>query len=81
VVFVPATPKSKLKQLYEKVISDSKIPMKVVEKSGPTIKDKLQKSDPLQKERKCANKEDCFVCMSGGKSCRKGGIIYEIECD
>ena len=81
VVFVPATPKSKLKQLYEKVISESKIPVKVVEKSGPTIKNKLQKSDPLQKTRKCMNKEECFVCKSGGKSCRKEGIVYQIECD
>ena len=81
VVFVPATPNSKLKKLYEEAITKSKIPIKVVEKSGPTLKNKVQKSDPLREGNKCMNAEECFVCKSGGKACRKEGITYEIECD
>ena len=63
------------------MITESKIPIKVVEKSGTTTKDKLQKSDPLRKENKCVDEKECFVCTSGGKDCRKDGITYAIECD
>ena len=39
---------------------------------------KLQKSYPFEKE-KCRN--DCFVCLSGGKgNCLKENVNYEIEC-
>ena len=38
VMFIPATPSSGLKKQYEAIIKDSKIPIKVVERSGTTIK-------------------------------------------
>ena len=81
VIFIPATPKSKLKKLYEDAIRKSELPISVVERSGITLKNKLQKSDPLGKAKKCHNKEECMICMNGGKSCRKEGITYEIECE
>ena len=81
VIFVPTTPGSKLKKLYEDTIKENKVAIKVVERSGTTIKRKIQKSDPLGKGKKCKNNEDCLICMNGGKACRKDGITYEIECE
>ena len=80
VVFVPATPKSELKRRYQKIIGKSKVPIKVVERTGTTIKQKLQKSDPLS-SKQCTDKDNCMVCSTGGKNCRKEGVNYEITCD
>ena len=53
--------------------------MKVIERAGKNIGQKLQKSYPFKKE-KCTVK-DCFVCISDGKgNCRKENVNYEIEC-
>ena len=79
-MFVPATPKSELKRKYQDIVSKSKIPIKVVEKTGTTVKQHLQKSDPLG-SRQCADKDHCMVCLSGGSNCRREGINYEITCD
>ena len=65
---------------YEDIIKKSKIPIKVVEKSGTTIKQTLQKSNPF-KEKHCKDKDNCFVCRTGGTNCRKEGINYKITCD
>ena len=80
VVFIPATPKSVLKRKYEEIVKKSGIPMKVVEKSGTTIKKKLQTSNPF-KDKHCRDKENCFVCRTGGSNCRREGINYSITCD
>ena len=81
VIFVPTTQGSKLKKLYENTIKENKVDIKVVERSGTTLKNKIQKSDPLGKGKKCKNSEECLICMNGGKTCRKEGITYEIQCE
>ena len=80
VMFIPATPNSRLKKQYEAIIKESKIPIRVVERSGTTVKQKLQRSNPLSTGQ-CADKENCMVCRTGGKNCRKEGVNYSITCD
>ena len=81
VVFIPVTPRSELKKQYQKVIKDSKVNMKVIEKRGHTLKNMLQKSRPTLK-RKCKEEDGCLVCESGGKGdCRRENVTYEISCN
>ena len=79
VIFVQPTRGSVLKKKYEEVIGKSKCEVRVVERAGRNISQKLQKSYPFNKD-KC-NSQECFVCVSEGKgNCRKENINYEIEC-
>ena len=81
VVFIPTTPQSKLKLQYEKIIKESKIKMKVIERRGQTLKNILQKSEPLS-DYKCERKEECMVCKNGGKGdCRRENVTYKISCN
>ena len=81
VVFVPATPGSELKRRYEKCIKESGVGIKVVEKSGRTIKSLVQRTDPFQKKQ-CEDSRNCMICReedSKGR-CRQTGIVYEMNC-
>ena len=82
VIFVPATPHSKLQKEYKKIIDKHQMKIKVIEKAGTQLKNILQKSDPF-KENKC-NDPECFPCKSNDKNkptnCRKDGIVYNIIC-
>ena len=82
VVFVPATPGSKLKKDYEEEIKKTRIKMKVVERAGPSLKSKLQRSDPFV-NRGC-RAEVCMVCREGDRGkkgvCRRENVTYEIKC-
>ena len=79
VIFVPATPNSALKKSLEKDVKDSGIKIKIVEKSGESIKRMLQRSDPFKV--KTCNKDDCIVCQTGGKGpCRTTNATYKIKC-
>ena len=83
IIFVPATPKSKLQKEYKKIINKHKLGIKVVEKSGTQIKHIIQKSDPF-KNNKYPDKE-CFTCMTNNNNkqtnCRKEGVTYKITCN
>ena len=65
VIFVPATPGSELKSIYEKEIDEAGMKIKVTEQSGIPLKRYLQRSNPF-KSKKC-ERDDCLVCTSGGK--------------
>ena len=80
VLFIPATPNSKLQKLCNKVIKKHNIDIKVIEKSGRQVKNILQTSDPF-KTNKCPD-ENCFTCKNSSKptNCRKEGIVYNISC-
>ena len=79
VLFVPSTPGGKLKSMYQSEISKSGIRIKVVEKTGMTLKEQLQVSNPF-KPAQCGRR-DCFVCTSGGKgNCNTEGVTYQINC-
>ena len=78
VLFVPATPESKLKNMYQREVAKSGFRVKVVEKVSTSLKSRLQKSNPF-KPRRC-ERRDCFVCTTGTGNCGHEGITYEIDC-
>ncbi|KAL9976409.1 hypothetical protein ACROYT_G013708 [Oculina patagonica] len=79
VIFVPATPGSRLQKEYQREIRDQGYRIKVVEKTGTTLKAVLQKSDPFKRQR--CGREDCLVCKQAGKGpCNAHGVTYDIEC-
>ena len=78
-IFVPATPRSKLKKQVQAKIREQDFKIKVIEKTGVTLKQLLQKSDPF-KERRCS-RNDCMICTTGGRGpCQTPGVNYEIKC-
>ena len=80
VLFIPCTPNSQLKHLYQDVIKKSSLKIDVVEKAGRNLKSLLQKSDPFA-ETKC-KRDNCFVCSTGGKGpCSTEGVTYDLECE
>ena len=79
VLFIPTTPNGKLKRMYEDVIRKSGIRMKVVERTGRTLKSQLQTSNPFR-EPSCG-REDCFVCSTYGQgNCNTESVTYRIDC-
>ena len=81
VLFIPATPDSKLSGLMKcRIREESSIKIKVVEKSGKKIKQILQKNDPLA-DLICY-KPECAVCSTSKKGgCRSSGVTYKVICD
>ena len=79
VIFVPATPGSRLKNRYMDEIKAAGFKIKVIEQSGVILKRMLQRSDPFR-EKECTN-IDCLVCTTGKKGpCRSNGVTYELVC-
>ena len=79
VLFVPTTPDGELRKMYEREIRRSGIRMKVVEKTGRTLKSQLQTSNPFR-ETNCGRR-DCFVCTTFGQgNCNTESITYRIDC-
>ena len=62
---MPATPGSHLQKEYQREIRNQCYKIKVVEKTGSTLKEMLQKSDPFKRQR--CGREDCLVCKQVGK--------------
>ena len=79
VIFVPSTPNGELKRMYHHAIRDSGLRIKVVERTGRTLKSELQRSNPFR-EGNC-RRADCFICTSGGKgNCETESITYVVDC-
>ena len=79
VLFVPSTKDGKLKQMYQHCIRKSGFRMKVVERSGRTLKSQLQTSDPFRAGG--CGRGDCFVCTTTGKgNCMTESVTYRLEC-
>ena len=55
--------------------------MKVVKKSGMSVKRMVQKSDLFQIQY-CSDRENCMVCRVEGSrgQCRQSGVMHKIEC-
>ena len=80
VLFVPATPDSRLVDIYRREIERSRYKIRLVERKGMSLKGRLQKSNPFGK-KSCA-REDCLICTSDGRgSCNQNGIVYSIKCE
>ena len=79
VIFVPATPASQLQKKYQSEIRNQGYKIKVVEKTGTTLKKVLQKSNPFKQQR--CGRENCLVCKQAGRGvCNAHGVTYEIQC-
>ena len=79
VLFIPSTPEGKLKRMYEEIIRRSGIRIKVIEKTGRTLKSQLQTSDPFR-DPDCG-RADCLVCTTFGQgNCNTESITYRIDC-
>ena len=79
VIFVPATPRSELKRRYEEEIKKTRYSIKVVEQSGLTLKNHLQRSNPFANKR--CRREECMVCCTDGRGkCNATGVTYELVC-
>jgi len=81
VIFVPATPGSKLQKRFKRVIQEAKIKIATVEVPGASMKKRLQRSDPFR-EVKCKKARNCMVCggEGGGGGCRNESVTYEVSC-
>ena len=80
-IFVPATLESSLKRSLDDDVKKSGLRIRIVEKSGLSVKRVLvlQRSDPFRK-RTCEG-ECCFVCRTGVRGpCDSFGVTYEIKC-
>ena len=62
---MPATPEPSLKRSLDEDVKKSGLRIRIVEKSGMSVKRVLQRSDPFKK-RTC-ERECCFVCRTGGR--------------
>ena len=81
VLFVPSTPNGKLKRMYQTEISKSGLRIKVVEKTGRTLKSQLQASNPFRQQEGCG-RPSCFICSTTKKgNCNTESITYKIECE
>ena len=79
VIFIPSTPKGELKRLYHHAIRSSGLRIKVVERTGRTLKSELQRSNPFKRDN--CGRADCFVCTSGGKgNCETESVTYVVCC-
>ena len=80
VIFIKATPESKLRKQYEAEIKKTTLKIKVVEQSGTPLKRILQTSNPFRKDT-CGD-DTCLVCKSSGKSnCRRVDVKYNVTCE
>ena len=85
VLFVPATPglvlANSIRRIEEQNHQGRRTRIRIVEKSGRTIKDSLAKISSW--ESVICDADDCFLCTTNPnnkKSCRKPGMGYTITC-
>ena len=78
-LFIDSTPNSTLKREVEKVWKETGLKVKVIEKSGNTIKQQLCKSDPFPKIG--CGESDCRICPDDKVNCKAREIVYCIECE
>ena len=79
VLFVEATPTSELKRETERLVRKHKLKILVVERTGSTTRDLLQKSDPFRHYG--CGRANCVTCADDSKfDCRSRGIVYQFKC-
>ena len=63
----------------QKIFNNIGLNIKVIEKSGKTLKQELVRSNPFEKVR-C--NQECEICKNHPKiNCRARDVIYEIKCE
>ena len=79
VMFVQATPGELLKKEVSKVIRESGLNIRGVEKAGRSLKRLLQRSD-VSSSTVCLD-DQCPICLTSGKGkCEMEGVVYRIWC-
>ena len=79
VFYVDATPLGSLATECQRILNRCEVPIKVMEKSGDSIKRLLTKSNPF-KTGKCDD-PTCPVCTRDcGINCRSSDVVYENYC-
>ena len=79
VFFVDATPKMKLAKECQSIFKSTGLKIKVVEKSGKSLKQYLVKSNPFER-RKCM--EACDICNTHPYiNCKSRDTVYIITCE
>ena len=77
--FVDATPREKLARECQSLFKKCGLPIKVIKKSGKSIKQHLMKLDPF-KEEKCSD-NDCPICTMDTKiNCKTRDTVYKHDC-
>ena len=73
-IFVPATPGGALRRRMQKKIDETDMRIKVIEKTGNTLKRNLHKTSIAEKNE-CEDGK-CLVCATGKRKgmCRKEGV-------
>ena len=79
IIFVQPTVGGEMKRKVENIAKRLKLNFKVVEKSGQSVKDILQRSDPFG--RKLCGRNGCSLCGRAiDVDCREAGVVYDIKC-
>ena len=79
VMFVDATPGGELMTTFESIIREVELPIRIVERSGDSVKEMVVKSNPFKREP-CV----CEVCQLDKKrkvNCKSRELVYELTCD
>ena len=80
VFFVDATPDQELAKKCEEIFKKSELKIKVIERSGQSVKQALSRSDPF-KSKNCKN-DSCEVCLTEENvNCKIREVVYCISCD
>ena len=80
VFYVDATVNSVLLKKCQQVLNKCDVPIKVVEKTGESLRKMLVRSNPF-KDKHCSDPQ-CAVCLSDSKiNCRSRELVYENFCE
>ena len=79
VMFIDATPNGELAAECKKALKSSELKIRVVERSGQSLRSILSKSDPFQNDS--CGKDNCKVCKANPKiNCKKRNVVYRMKC-
>ena len=74
-----ATPRSVLAKECRKIMKEAELKIRVVERSGKSLKQYLARSDPF-KTPNCGNEESCVCKTDPTLNCKTRDAVYEIKC-
>ena len=77
VFFVRSTPGGHLAEECKKVFKKANLKVKVIEKTGSSVKKNLVKSNPF---KKTGCEKGCVICRKG-VDCKARGVHYRISCE
>lgn len=79
VMFVDVTPNGELAAECKKALKDSQLKIRVVERSGKSLRNILSKSDPFQNNS--CGKDTCKVCrVNPIVNCKTRDVVYRVKC-